>query len=349
MAETMLRLLSVCLVVAAAVVDAAEPKRCSLDIPCRNGTCEARFRLSTRIPHSHTQCVGSACIFPGGITTPQRRPTAPLRRRRAFPLCSSPTPPSLLRQIHTGTCSCPLYYGGPLCEDPVYPACRLTADWRCDLPPVMWCNPWAEPRNCECIRQCYASPNVLRIPPDRRAAERDTRISPCRLGRSYRQASELEDYRRQGSHIQAQCSSDFPPTWRAHRCCRAFPCFEREGVPPERQLSAIPSADELGVRYWSNFQEFLGQNQAGPVVPARCSTFSAPLSSSLLILFLHPAAASRPPLPLAAKAAAGRGSAAAVACSSHSQRGSPHFLRLRPWTTSAEYPRIRRCRPTGPQ
>lgn len=38
--------------------------------------------------------------------------------------------------LHTGQCVCPLYYGGPFCETPVYPACRLTVEKSHDgLPP----------------------------------------------------------------------------------------------------------------------------------------------------------------------------------------------------------------------
>lgn len=97
----------------------------------------------------------------------------------------------------------------------MYPACRLTTERVGGLPPVVFCNPWVEPRSCECIRQCFRHQSILRIPDD-----------------------------------------------------RPFPCFEREGLPPEKQLSAVPALDEPGVRFWSNFLPF-GPSKAGPVKPVR--------------------------------------------------------------------------------
>ena len=67
-------------------------------------------------------------------------------------------------QIHSGACACLLYYGGPLCEIPLFPACRLTEELSHDgAPPLMSCRPWDYPRACACVAQCKTAPTVQTI------------------------------------------------------------------------------------------------------------------------------------------------------------------------------------------
>lgn len=67
----------------------------------------------------------------------------------------------------------------------------------------------------------------------------------------------------------SRCVFEASPRYRNEAAHRPYPCFERVGIPPEKQLSAIPSADEAGVAYFSNFRDFPGEGLAGPVFEVR--------------------------------------------------------------------------------
>jgi len=96
--------------------------------------------------------------------------------------------------VHSGACLCLLYYGGPLCATPLFPACRLTQHPSPDgLPPRMSCYPWSEPRSCECLRQCLATPTIVDVP------QPNDRPFACFARRGAAPALQLSDFPAEGA------------------------------------------------------------------------------------------------------------------------------------------------------
>lgn len=65
--------------------------------------------------------------------------------------------------VNTGFCACLVGYGGPLCEELLYPACRKTTEYsHHGFPPAMRCYHQGA-RSCDCLRQCNERPSIHRM------------------------------------------------------------------------------------------------------------------------------------------------------------------------------------------
>lgn len=86
--------------------------------------------------------------------------------------------------VHSGRCQCPPGYGGHLCEELYYPACRHTTEPGPNgEPPIVSCN-FVGPQSCECSRECYARPFTM---------EADMRV-PCFERKGLPPDAQLSDF-----------------------------------------------------------------------------------------------------------------------------------------------------------
>lgn len=140
--------------------------------------------------------------------------------------------------VFSGRCVCPPGYGGRLCENLVYPACRHTEKPGPNgEPPAMSCTfVGAAPPP---LRTRASSLRLLPPPP----VDPPARCCSSMLVASFARAGP------QSCECFRQCDSQ--PEFIDHDMGRA--CFERD-LPADQQLSHLPSEDEAGVTYYKNWR-----------------------------------------------------------------------------------------------